>query len=326
MRPDAPSPQGRPAARLPLAAVRLVAGRELRLLRRRRAVRGALALLAAVAWLPPLVLSLRAGSFGLATFEDSVLLTMALGAVVLPLLALLAGTDLLVGEIEDQTLTPVITLPISRAAWFAGKYLGRASLLCTSYVAAFGSVALAIGACRGTSGWRDYLVVVGAGLLLCLVCGGIGAALGASARGRVRAFGSALVVWLVMVFVLDALLLAAVVVLAPPPPREVGTHGHGELVPPGRELPLHDRYEHGPVGAPEPEARGFTLWLLALDPTDLFRVTAFAWGPALRTRMTVALPAADSLPTTVPLVVGWLVWLSGPPMVAVWRFRRVALR
>jgi ABC-type transport system involved in multi-copper enzyme maturation permease subunit len=351
MRRSAPAPQGLPAAsasrrvarahaaggvaadvltriagRVPHASVRLVAGREIRLLRRRRAVRGALVLLAAVAWLPPLVLSLRAGSLGLATFEESVLLTMALGAVVLPLLALLAGTDLFAGEIEDQTLTPLITLPISRAAWFAGKYLGRTSLLSTSYVAAFGSVALAIGAFRGTAGWQDYSVVLVSGLLLCLVCGGIGAALGVSAHGRVRAFGSALVVWLAMVFVLDALLLAVFVAFAPLPPQQVGTHGHSELTPPGREMPIHDRFGHGPLAAPEPGARSSAVWLLALNPTDLFRVSAFAWGPALRTRMTVALPEADSLASAVPLVVGWLVWLSVPPLVAVWRFRRVALR
>jgi len=303
-------------------AVLLVAGRELRLLRRRRAVRGALVLLAGVAWLPPLVLPLRAGSLGLATFEESLLLAVALSAVVLPLLALLAGADLLAGEIEDRTVVPVITLPISRAACFAGKVLGRAGLLCASYSAAFGSVAIAIAACRGSTGWRDYLVIVVSGLLLCLVCGGVGAALGASTRGRVRAFGSALVVWLAMVFAVDAALLAAVVVLAPPPPQQIGTHGHSELAAPGRGAPIR---EHQASAPSEPQRGVSAVWLMALDPTDLFRISAFVWGPALRARLTVGLPGADSVAASVPLAVGWLAWLSVPPLVALWRFRRCAL-
>ena len=307
-------------------AVLLVAGRELRLLRRRRAVRGALALLAAVAWLPPLLLPLRSGSLGLATFAESLLFTMAFGAVVLPLLALLAGADLFAGEIEDRTLVAVVTLPISRAACFAGKYLGRAGLLCASYLAAFGSVAIAIAACQGTTGWRDYFVVVASGLLLCLVCGGIGAALGVSERGRVRAFGAALVVWLAMVFAVDAVLLAAVIALAPPPPQQIGTHGHSELAAPGQEMPIHDPGAHGAVAQPEPAAGIAAVWLMALDPTDLFRVSAFSWGPALRARLTVGLPGAESLATSVPLAAGWLAWLSIPPLVALWRFRRVVLR
>jgi Cu-processing system permease protein len=308
-------------------AVCLVAGREVRLLRRRRAVRGALALLVAVAWLPPLVLPLRAGSLGLASFEESVVLTLALGAVVLPLLALLAGTDLLAGEIEDQTLTPVIVLPISRTAWLVGKFLGRARLLCGSYLAAFGSAAVVIWARRGAAGWQDYAVVVACGLLLCLVCGGVGAALGATAGGRVRAFGSALIVWLAMVFVLDVLLLAGTVALAPPPPSQAGTHGHTELAPPGRTMDISrgDHCEHGTIVPPEPPGPAAAVWLLALNPTDLFRVSAFVWSPSLRARLAAALPEAGST-AAAPLVGGWLVWLSVPPLVALWRFRRVALR
>lgn len=313
-------------ARALSSVVFLVAVRELRLLRRRRAVRGALALLAGVAWLPPLILPLRAGSLGLATFEESVLLTVALGTVVLPLLALLAGADLLAGEIEDRTLVPVITLPVSRGACFAGKVLGRAGLLCASYSAAFASVAIAVATWRGSTGWQDYFAVVVAGLLLCLVCGGIGAALGASTRGRVHAFGAALAVWLVMVFAVDAMLLAAVIVFAPPPPQQIGMHGHSELAAPGREMPIHDHHAHEMSEPPQSVPGNAAVWLMTLDPPDLFRASVFAWSPALHARLTVGLPAGDSFSTSIPLAIGWLVWLSVPPLLALRRFRRVVLR
>ena len=74
------------------------------------------------------------------------------------------------------------------------------------------------------------------GLLLCLVCrGGVGAASRLCTRRHVRPCGSALAVWLTMVFAVEhAALLAAVVALAPPRPQFVGTRGQSGLAAPGR--------------------------------------------------------------------------------------------
>jgi ABC-type transport system involved in multi-copper enzyme maturation permease subunit len=307
------------------SAVLHIAARELRLLRRRRALRGALVVLVVVTWLPPLLLPLRSGALGFATFNETLLLQLALAAVILPLLGLLAGADLLAGEIEDRTLLPVITLPISRSACFLGKFLGRTALLVAAYLLAAASAAGAIGLAHGMDGWDNYLVVMASGLLLSLTCGGVGTALGVSERGRLRAFGSALATWIVLVFLLDAILLAAVVTFAPAPPEQVGTHGHSEL---GQQMPIHDYHgdHQAPAASQAPGASASPAWLMMLDPVDLFRLSALSTAPKLRAQLEAFLPGGGDPSTWAPIVLGWLIWLAVPPAVGLLRFRRLVLR
>ncbi|MFQ5720266.1 MAG: ABC transporter permease subunit, partial [Acidobacteriota bacterium] len=230
-------------------ATMLVARREAALLVRGRTAGALVAVLGAVAWIPVLLTPLRSGTLGIATFGEATPLLLALAGVVLPLLALLAGTDLLAGEIEDGTLVPVLTLPISRRTCFIGKGLARAALLATAYTTAFGSAGAAVALAHGAAGGVDFVAVAAAGLLLCLVCGGLGAWLGAAGAGRVRAYGAALASWVVLAFVLDAILLALVVAMTAPPPR-VGMHGHGELSVMEKTPPAADPHAHagGDVG------------------------------------------------------------------------------
>lgn len=283
----------------------LVARREIAWLVRSRAGWGLVTLLAIVAWLPSLLTPLRSGAIGLPPLADVVPLTMALGAVLLPIVCLLAGADLFAGELEDRTLVPILVLPISRSACFAGKLLGRGALLAAAYGTAFGGVAVVTAALRGSDGLADHLAVVGAGALLGLSCFGLGVALGVTRGGRVRAFGASLLAWVLLVFVVDTVLLAAILTSAPPPPREVGAHGHAELraSPPQRSVP----------------------WLMALDPVDLARLLAVESSPRIRARMTAAGAGVEPPPALLPLATGWTLWLTGPVLVAWRRFRRHAL-
>jgi len=311
--------------------VLMVARREWRLVRRSRAARGAGLLLAAVAWLPPVLLPLRAGTLGLASFPESLPLAIAVSGVMLPLLALLAGAELLSGELEDGTLVPIVTLPISRTACFLGKCLGRGLAMGSAYMGAFASVGVAIAATSGTTGWADYASVAVCGLLLALVSGAIGATLGASGRGRVRAFGAALLAWVGMVFALDAVLLALVVAMAPPPPGNVGMHGHDELRAPSAARPAtrpmtgddpHAHHAEPEVAPP----RVLSHWLMVLNPVDLFRLSAIALGPGLQVRLGLALPGATASGVMTAAATGWLGWLVLPTIVGIRRFRRASLR
>ena len=241
-------------------------------------------LLASVAWLPAILLPLRRGSLGVASFTEMLPLQIALEAVILPLLALLAGAELFAGELEDGSLAPALTLPISRRACFAGKCLGRAGTLAAAYLAAFATAGLAVAVTQGGTGWQDWAVVTAAGLLVSLSTGGIGAALGAGGSGRVRAFGAALVTWIVIVFALDALLLTIVVTLAPSPPTSIGEHGHGEVAAPGTEMPIHD--PHAREAEPErSKSSALSGRLMALSPVSLFRLTSLAASSELRPRL-----------------------------------------
>lgn len=306
--------------------VLLVARREGKLLRRSRASRAAAILLLAIAWLPPLLVSLRGGRLGLAGFEEVTPLALAVAGVLLPLLALLAGSDLLAGEIEDGFLVPLISLPIPRSVCYLGKFLGRGVALGAVYLGAFASVALTIWGLHGSSGWQDYAVVGVAGLFLSLSCAGIGAVIGSRGRGRVRAYASSLAVWVLLVFALDAGLLAAVVAMAPPPPESVGHHGHDELV-----VPPSGSTRAGAEGAgggthaetAEGDSVPLSIHLMLLDPVDLFRLSAFTLGPDLGARWTLA--TAREPVSTSALAVAWIFWIVVPAALGLMLFRRVSL-
>ncbi len=303
----------------------LVAWREVRLLGRSRAAAGALALLVVVAWLPGILLALRSGALGLAPFTQTVPLQVALAGVVLPLLALLAGAELLAGELEDGSLIPLVTLPISRRACFAGKLVGRSSLLAAAYLVIFTAAGATTAIVRGSEGLRDWASVAGAGLLLSIAAAGVGVALGTAGRGRVRAFGTALVAWVVLVFGLDAALLTVVVASAPPPPPQVGEHGHGELQPPARAAASEDDPHARHAEPLKKRPARLSSALMALSPVSLFRLTAFAGSPALRPRLELVLPGSSTTGVVATLAMGWSLWLVLPLVHGLRRFLRLDL-
>ncbi len=301
----------------------LIALREARLLSRSRAALVATSLLAVVAWLPALLPPLRRGSLGLAPFQESLPLHLALAGVVLPLLAILAGAELFAGELEDGSLVPILTLPVSRKSCFIGKCFGRAVVLGLTYLAAVGSAGIGIATASGADGLADWAAVNAAGLLLVATTGAIGVALGAGARGRIRAFGTALLAWLVLVFVLDAALLATVVASAPPPPQEIGTHGHAEVAPSGSRPTEDPHARHAESASPSgPDLAGS---LMVVNPVSLFRLTALAASPTLRGRMAMALPGFSGAALSATLAIGWIFWLAGPFLVGLGRFLRADL-
>jgi Cu-processing system permease protein len=318
-RPARPRLLARPAS--------LIARRELVQMLRGRSWRGIFVLLLVVAWLPPLLLALRAGGLGLAPFRETVAFALAFGEVALPLVGLLAGADLLAGESEDGTLISLISLPLSRTACLLGKFIGRAIVLMAGFAVAFGSAALAIGVLHGFGDLADYAAVAGAGLALCFACVGIGAALGTAGRGRTRAFGAALVAWIVMVFALDAAILAAVVALAPPAPGEVGVHGYGEMSAQMEMMKLHSMDDDGASAHPARAAEsghGAVQWLMALDPVDLFRLSVLSTSPTLAQRAEVGV--GENPTGRLVLAGAWLAWLILPLAIALRRFSRTDLR
>jgi len=303
----------------------LMIGREAKLLVRSRIAGLGFLLLAAVAWLPPLAVALRQGNLTLGSFSEIVPLALTTIGVLVPLIALLAGTDLLAGELEDGSLLPILTLPIARTTCVLGKWAGRAMLLSAGYCVAFATAILAIALVQGTDGLADYVVVVLWGLALSLSCLSVGAALGASRGGRVKTFGASLVAWLALVFLVDAALLAILIGGAPAGPESVGAHGHDELAPlhsvhdPSTRPHVHDAgAEPDPVGAVSP-------WWMALDPVDLFRISAMAATSRLRTGIELADPGLGGLRLWGPLLTGWAGWLAIPLLVAVFRMRRLDL-
>lgn len=292
-----------------------VAGRELRIVLRGRGAVTGLLVLAALTWIPPLLLPLRGGGFGVAPFVELLPLAVAAEGVVLPLVALLFGAEMLAGETERGSLPSLVTLPLSRTDCFLGKLLGRLAVLAGAEVALFGAAASVLAVAGGTEGLAGYVAVQVSALLLSAACVAIGAALAAGGRDRVGAYAVTLLAWVTLVFVVDGVLLAAIVSVTPPAPTSIGEHGHSELS------------EAMPLGPPNADTTSETTagpsldrpgaWLLTLDPVDLFRLGGLA-ADADANDPTRAMVVA-------PLAVGWLAWLAVPTLVGVVRFRTLPL-
>lgn len=299
-----------------------VAGRELRIIWRSRGATTGLMLLAAVAWLPAVLLPLRAGAFGVASFSALMPLTIAAEGVVLPLLALLFGAEMLAGEIEDGSLLAIVTLPLSRTSCLLGKLAGRVAALVVLQGLLFALAALVVGSVNGLEGLAGYAVVQVSALLLSVACVAVGAAIAAGGHGRVHVYAVSLLTWVVLVFLIDAVLLAAIVALAPAAPTQIGEHGHSEL---SDSMPAQAEPGPGMAGGEGVDRTG--AWLLTLDPVDLFRLAALsAVFPATADRSAEHTVGATTNFPALPLAVGWLCWLALPTWLGLRRFRSLPLR
>lgn len=303
-----------------------VAIREMAIMYRGRALVAFASLLATAAWLPPLLLSLRRASLGLSSFGETIALGLAFSEMAIPLVGLLCGAEMIAGESEDGTLVAMAALPISRGAIFTGKFIGRSILLATAYLLAFGSSAAAICLLTGAAGLGDYAAIAASGLALLIASCAIGALIGAAARGRVRAFGAAVVAWVIMVFALDAFLLAAIVVIAPAPPEDAASHGYGEMAAQMEMMKLHEMDDDGqdaPGRSASRSGAGAAEWLMALDPVDLARITAISTSTVLYRRAAAAFAEPAGF---APLAASWMAWIALALGLGVRRFSRADLR
>ena len=120
-----------------------------------------------------------------------------------PLIGLTLGAANLVGERETGTLAYLLAQPVTRAEVLLGKYTGFAGALFASLSLGFG-VAGTIMALQGQiSSAGDYLLTVALAFLLALSMLSLGFLISTIARKTATSLGSALFLWLFLVFVGD---------------------------------------------------------------------------------------------------------------------------
>ena len=133
---------------------------------------------------------------------------LSLTVFLLPLLALLLSYDAFVGEAESGTLLLMLTYPLSRLQWLAGKALGQgaALLLVLPLIQAFLPVPYGMGELLSSlcvlvlSGWALGLLFMLAAYWVSL-----------SVRHKAQALALLLVVWFVAVLLYDLGLLVVTV-------------------------------------------------------------------------------------------------------------------
>jgi ABC-2 type transport system permease protein len=130
---------------------------------------------------------------------------------ILPVFVLVTTVRSVVGDREAGVFEYLLSLPVSLAAWFWGKLLGR-------FLVVFSPVLLAM---IGAVAWGGYqggevpwaLFVYYTGLLMALIwCFlGIGILISTLARSSDVAQGAAFVVWLVLLLFIDLILLGVMI-------------------------------------------------------------------------------------------------------------------
>lgn len=153
------------------------------------------------------------GSSGLASFGRTAAGLTNLVLLVVPLMALTAGAASIASDRERGMLAYLLAQPLDRYELLLGKFFGLASALLASISLGLGTCALVL-ALRG-AGTEPAAVLWLAGLsfALALAMLSVGLLVSTLARRASVAVGTAIFVWLALVFLTDLALMAGAVAL-----------------------------------------------------------------------------------------------------------------
>jgi Cu-processing system permease protein len=168
---------------------------------------GALAL--AIAWL---TLS-GPGIYGPVGFGRAAANLINLVILIVPLMGLTLGASSIAGEREKGSLSYMLTQPVSRLEILLGKYVGLALSLMVAVLLGFGISGLLLAFRGGAVQVGNYVSLVGLSFLLGLVALSLGFLLSVITRGSATATGSAIFLWLSLVFLTDLGIMGTAVVL-----------------------------------------------------------------------------------------------------------------
>jgi len=207
-----PRPMTRPAPGM-LRNVLTIAHRELR-----EAVRSRWFLLYSLAFAAlglgiSWVSAAGSGGVGLSGFGRTTAGLINLVLLVVPLMALSAGAGSIASDRERGMLAYLLAQPVSRSEVVLGKYLGLASALGAC-------LGLGLGTCALVLAWKgqatkpaSILWLAGLSMMLALAMLSTGMLISVLARKASVAMGTAIFVWLTLVFVTDLGMMAGTITL-----------------------------------------------------------------------------------------------------------------
>jgi Cu-processing system permease protein len=153
------------------------------------------------------------GTYGLAGFGRTGASLINLVLLVIPLMGLTLGAMSLAGERERGTLLYLMTQPISQGELLLGKFAGLGLAILVTLVLGFGLSGLLIAWQGGTTQAGDYLTMVSLAFVLALASLSLGFLISAAVGKSATAVGTALFIWLILVFFGDLGLMGTAIVL-----------------------------------------------------------------------------------------------------------------
>ena len=256
---------------------------------------------------------LQIGRIGVLGYERTVISLLNLVQYLVPLLGLLLGHDLIVGENEERTLRPVLASGVSRTALLFGKWLGGCLSLGTPLLLGFVIAGSVIGLATRDHAIAPFLRLAVSGLALGIVFLTIGLTISTFSRTRVQSLVAALLTWCVAVFAFDLVALGCLVsTKSPAAARELevvcdATHINGAP-------DIHAEFDNSPDRTPNQikSQSPASLGWLVINPVDLFRATNLA------TQLNIQLPPLTN-------VLALTCWLALTLAASFWRFHRIDL-
>ncbi|MBZ8134320.1 ABC transporter permease [Afifella sp. IM 167] len=140
-----------------------------------------------------------------------------LSMAILPIFILLSTVRSLSGDREAGVFEYMLSLPVSLAGWYWGKFVGRFAVV---FLPVFAAMAGAVlwGMVRGLDvPWLHFLYYTGLLLSMCVCFLGIGFLISSVARSIDISQGIAFLLWLVMLMFLDLILLGLIIRTHVPP-------------------------------------------------------------------------------------------------------------
>lgn len=151
------------------------------------------------------------GQVGFEVGGATIVSLVSLSTYIIPIIALVLGHDLIVGEYEGRTLQLMLTLPISKTEIYFGKFIGQALSIMFSITFGFGLVGLYLGLTMDMSVLKDFFYLIVSSNLLGLCFLSLAQLSSAIVLQRVKSIGLALFFWFFFVLIFDLLLISLLV-------------------------------------------------------------------------------------------------------------------
>lgn len=228
------------------------------------------------------------GQVGIDPSGATLVSLVSLSTYIIPIISLILGHDLIVGEIEGKTLGLILTMPTSRSEIFLGKFIGQGLSIVTVITFGMGIVIPFLLYVQGMGALKELLIFIISANLLGLSFLSLAQLASTIVDQRVKAIGLALFFWFFFVLIFDLVLVGLL----------VATEGHfsGKLF----------------------------SFLLFFNPTDIFRiVNLFGVEEARGSFGLITLAKGNYY--LISAYLGYFLWIALPLLVGNFLFKRKSL-
>ncbi len=133
--------------------------------------------------------------------------------IFISIIGLMLGYAAIVGEIERGSMGPLLSLPIKRLEIILGKLVGLGSVLTITILLGFGIAGIVIGLNVEDVNYGEYLIFIGASILIGLVFLSLGLFLSSIFKKRSTAMGAAIFVWFLFAIIWQ-FIITLIIILA----------------------------------------------------------------------------------------------------------------